>query len=459
MIDIALMFEPIYKFLMVTAGGMTLYGMSDVILSNAKSSNALCKAKELKEYISHGSNNLAISENVTIKRKYANEHVLMVGPQGCGKSTRFIMHNVKACQGITQIITDPSGEIRERVCLDKDTKVITLNLLSEDTCGYDILANCNNTFDVKNAVETLLINGALSMGTETSVDRLDWVQMSLPLVKAFAVMNFKTRRYKFDDMMLNILVRPMAKSEIRQGTPDISLETEIMSSGVVEAQTEMLSFLKVKDSPQTLGSIRNTLTASLQLFHEPNVQRVCRKDSINFEELRKTPTTVFIQVPERYSRHYSPLTSVFLQQLIDRCLDVQGVPIQFLFDEFCNIGKIPDLDLVLSTCRKHSISIVACIQNLTQLTKVYGEIQAKELQELFKTILVCGGLKDSCEYFSNMIGKTFKTEKDKEIEKQVITSDEIRRLDRDSVLVLCQNKRAVIDRLLPIYGKGINYGS
>jgi hypothetical protein len=42
---------------------------------------------------------------------------------------------------------------------------------------------------------------------------------------------------------------------------------------------------------------------------------------------------------------------------------------------------------------------------LTLLT-ADGEIEAEELKNLFKTTVICGGLRDDNEYFSKLIGET-----------------------------------------------------
>jgi type IV secretory pathway TraG/TraD family ATPase VirD4 len=71
---------------------------------------------------------------------------------------------------------------------------------------------------------------------------------------------------------------------------------------------------------------------------------------------------------------------------------------------------------------------------------------------LFKTILVTGGLRESAEYISNIIGTI--EEKETKQNKPLMTPDEVRRLDRDEMLIICNNKRPVKDYMLDIYGIG-----
>jgi type IV secretory pathway TraG/TraD family ATPase VirD4 len=105
---------------------------------------------------------------------------------------------------------------------------------------------------------------------------------------------------------------------------------------------------------------------------------------------------------------------------------------------------------LLSTARKRKISIIAAIQSLTQLYRVYGEIQGNELRELFKSIIVGAGLKDSAEYISQMLGNKQTKKNETFITEPLMTPDEIRRMKNDKILIICNNKRPVIDELLDL---------
>lgn len=401
--------------------------------------NAIMPHSELRKLKGDG---IQISKNVQLNRKMSKEHILKIAPSGGYKSRGFIMPNVKQLNNCSMIVTDPSGEIQE-TCKRDDMNILTFNPLHPgNSIGFNPLANCKNSFEVKQIMEVIMNN---SHDKSSKSDKTDWIQMSLPLLKAYAVYNFYAKKYPFDIMVSNILTKPLLPIKDKKV---VSIYEEIMASEVNEAKTELLAFLQVNKAQSTLACIRNTLTSALQIFNEVNVKKLCRKPVLNFEKLREHESILYIQVPERYSKHYSPITAVLIQQLMDRLLDKpNGLDVFFLLDELCNIGKISDINSYLSTCRKHNISIVGCIQNLTQLKRVYGEIEGKELQELFKTLIVSGGLKDSNSYFSDLIGT--KKVKEKEVEKRVplLEPHELRQLDDNKVIILCKNKRAVKDNI------------
>jgi len=405
--------------------------------------NEICNHTELNDLKGDG---IQISKNIILNKKMSKEHILKVAPSGWFKSRGFIIPNVNKLKNCSMIVTDPSNEIEES-CNRKDIVTLKFNPFDlNNSIGFDPLANCENSFDVKQIIEVLMLNSTLSVASVGKSEKADWIQMSLPLIKAYAIYNFYKKKYPFDIMISNLLTKPLKpKKEI----PGASIYEEIMNSDIDEAKVELLAFMQITQAPQTLACIRNTLTSSLQLFNEINVKKLCRKPSIDFRVFREKEIALFIQIPERYSRHYSPITAVFIQQLMNKLLDHnKGLDVFFLLDEFTNVGKITDINSYLSTCRKHNIGIIACIQNLTQLKRTYGEIEGDELRELFKTVIVSGGLKDSNEYFSNLIGNKEVTENKIKHVKPLITPSELRQLPEEEVIILCKNKRPVRDKII-----------
>lgn len=409
------------------------------------SENRICSPMELSGVEGDG---IILSRRVRLSPHQSNEHVLMVAPSGAGKTRKFIIPNVNSLKNCSLVVTDPSGEI-ERTC-KTDKKVYILSPFNINTVGYDPLKLCKNEFEVKKIASVILKNGQVKDAKNGRQD--EWVQMATPLLTAYMLYNYHTRKYNFADMIKNITTMSILPYKNKPEIP--SIYVEIMDSGVESAITELEMFMQVMKAEQTLSSIRIVLNSCLQSFLDINTQEIFKKSSIDFSVLRKEQSIVYIQIPERHCEYYSPLSATFLTQLIDSLLDHDGLQTYVLFDEFTNIGIIPNMCQLLSTARKRKLSIVASIQSLTQLHRVYGEIEGKELRELFKTIMICSGLKDSAEYISEIIGKK-RTVKDKTVTMESLMSpDEVRRMDGDTVMIICNNLRPVRDKMLDIVVEG-----
>jgi type IV secretion system protein VirD4 len=430
------------------------------ILIDAKFGNKLVGHNELTGLSGDG---LILSENVRISPHMSKEHLLVVYPSGGGKSRGIIMPNARELKNCSMLITDPSGEVLESCPRDDmETYVYNLNDIDKSNIGYDPLVNCFNTSEVRQIMEMIMITGSNSVKDQTTQsDKSDWIERSLPLLYAYAIYNWNEEKYPFDVMIINLMTRPLFKSrqekqgkknkEDKDKRPE-SIEEEIMNSKWDEAKMEFVSFAQIAESPVTLACIRDTINSTLRIFKEPNVRSLCRKPTLNFKIMRDKPIIFYIQIPEHHSKHYSPISATLIQQLTNKLFDYkykpnEGLDVYYLFDEFCNNGKVNDITSYLSTCRKRQISITACVQNLIQLKKIYGEIEGKELQELFKTVITCGGLKDSSEYFSKLLGDKEVKENGVKVKKPIKTPEELRQLKDKDMIILCKNKRPVKDKM------------
>jgi type IV secretory pathway TraG/TraD family ATPase VirD4 len=433
----------------IATSGAALYGL----INYKDTSNKICSPTELKSLMGEG---IKCSKNVRLSVKYSNEHILMIAPSGTGKSRRFMMPNVNKLQNCSIICTDPSGEI-ERACKTNKTKYI-LNPFRNDTIGYNPLQNCRSEFEVRKIANVILTNGMNAYSDKSGKsNQTDWVGMSNPLLSAYMLMNYHTKKYSFTEMIKHICTMPIMPEKLKDKDGNVikvypSIYQEIIDSNVESAITEIHSFLQVMGAMQTLSSIRTVMNTCLQLFFDNKVKNLLNRPNIDISKIRKEESIIYIQIPENHSDYFSPLTATFLTQLFDYLLGNDGLQCYFLLDEFASgCGIIPSINKILSIARKHNISVVAAIQSINQLFSIYGELQAKELRELFKTILVYCGLKDSAEYISeHLLGTKDIKEKDTTHTKPLMSADEIRRMDTDNILIICNNKRPVIDKMMDI---------
>jgi type IV secretory pathway TraG/TraD family ATPase VirD4 len=405
-----------------------------------KKNNKICSFSELSDFEGDG---VKLSKNIRLSTKQSNEHVLMIAPSGLGKTRKFIMPNIKALNNCSIVCTDPSGEIEKTCKTDKQTFV--LSPFNEKTIGYDPIKLCNSEFEVKKIASVILKNGMIEDNGNNRQE--EFLQMAAPLLTAYMLYNYYMRKYNFGELIQNICTMPILPFKNKE-IP--SIYGEIMDSDVESAKTELKMFLQVMGSPETLSSIRIVMNSCLQSLLDQRILNIFKKPCIDIKKIRKEESIIYIQVPERHCNYYAPLTATFLTQLLDSLLENDGLQTYLLFDEFTNIGKIPNMCQLLSTARKRKISIIAAIQSLTQLYRVYGEIQGNELRELFKSIIVGAGLKDSAEYISQMLGNKQTKKNETFITEPLMTPDEIRRMKNDKILIICNNKRPVIDELLDL---------
>lgn len=163
---------------------------------------------------------------------------------------------------------------------------------------------------------------------------------------------------------------------------------------------------------KTMQSILISTTTKLQYFKLENVRNLTFMDNISLETMGDKKVALFIVIPSTDTT-YNFLAAMMYTQLFDTLYDrainhFHGrlpVHVRFILDEFANVGKIPDFEKVLATCRKFEISAQVILQNLSQLKRMY-EKSWEELPGNCDTLIYLGG-KDQFtnEYLSKELGK------------------------------------------------------
>ena len=79
----------------------------------------------------------------------------------------------------------------------------------------------------------------------------------------------------------------------------------------------------------------------------------------------------------------------------------------FILDEFPNLGKFPDYEKFLATCRGYGIGVLTIVQSIAQLQEKYGREQAESILGNCGTKICLGNVNETtAKYFSELMGKT-----------------------------------------------------
>ena len=212
------------------------------------------------------------------------------------------------------------------------------------------------------------------------------------------------------------LIHKASVSEDENGKNKEKSELDLIFEQYAEINPKALSVQYYGEFKQAAGktmqSILISTTTKLQHFKLEDVRNLTFTDNIHLETMGDEKTALFIIIPSTDTT-YNFLAAMMYTQLFDALYDraitkYHGslpVHVSFILDEFANVGKIPEFEKVLATCRKFEISAVVILQNLSQLKRMY-EKSWQELPGNCDTIIFLGG-KDQFtnEYLSKELGK------------------------------------------------------
>jgi len=384
-----------------------------------------------------GSDGLIVSKNFQLSFKKTLEGIVVIAPTGEGKTTSIFLPNLLSddlTRG-SKIVADPKGELFE-LTSEYQRSIGNEPILFEplgNHAKYNLLENCEGFTEVRELASNLIING----GTGKSGN--EWESMSIPLFTSALLYGHNVSQAL--KLIINTPIEELMRILGNNNNEDISEQFKI--------------FMASSGSPKTMSSIMSTLLTSLQLFTDHKIINTTSNSDFKPLDLRTRPITLYIKYDTSKSKYLSPFLSVFYTQLIDKIMHSKGLPVLFMLDEFQNVGKINNFEETVSVCRSEEVGFLVCLQNISKLYEIYGENNATTILNNLKSKIVLPSISDykTLSYISNLCGdKEVQTESitdDKKTHsttvKKLFTSDEIRRIDNDMLLLICHNKLPFLD--------------
>ena len=398
-----------------------------------------------------------------LKKVEINKNILVIGASGSGKSACYIKPNIMQMLG-SYVITDPKGELyRETSGFLKengyDIKVLDLVDDPEFSDRYNPLAHIHDHADVDIIAHTIVNSG--EDGTK-SADPF-WENTSKMLLKAciYYVISVLPEEEQNLSSCLNI---------VRQGGADESIFDKLFVDELKPEHPGRKEYEGIRvGADKTKQSIAISLVSKLTHFDTPNMQKLTTSNSIEFEQIAKRKTALYVITPADHST-YDYILTIFFSQLLQVLYseaNKNGGTLQnqvyFLLDEFPNIGQIPDFNKKLSTTRSLGISMSIVVQSLDQLEGLYKDNYENIIGNCDTQLFLGSQSIKTCEYISKSLGqKTIKVQnrsvsKDKDERtkqgvsitdqrqgRDLMTVDEIKRLDQNKEILLVRGCKPIL---------------
>lgn len=391
-----------------------------------------------------------------------NGNILVIGGSGSGKSASFAIPNAFQLLG-SYIFTDPKGELYDRTAglfKAKGYEIHVINLADPRfSDGYNPMSHIRNSTDVD--IIAKIISKKDDKGGGKGGDPF-WDQTSEALLKAmmyYILLNRPKEEHSLASCLA--LVRLGGENE---GEDLMKLFMDLPFDNPARRAFETIRL----GSEKTFSNILVSLAAKLEAFDSEEIAALTSTNTIEFEELAKVKSVVYFITPESHST-YDFLMNIFFSQLFQRLYefgDQNGgalpVPMFLILDEFANIGRIPNFERVLSTCRSKRLHISIILQSIDQLMEIYDEKVTENIMANCSTHLFLGSnAQKTLETFSKQLGeKTIKRDSisknedkdghtsgrgysDQIMARALMTPDELRRMSTQECIILIQGMRPI----------------
>ena len=402
--------------------------------------------------------NLYEGKNPRLNR---NNNVMVIGGSGSWKTTSYIMSNI-AQMNSSFVVTDPKGKTVNRV-----GKMLERNGYKIKVVDFDTLKNTDhfNPFAyVKDEVTLKKVINALIDSTNADHEKKGepfWDKAEELLITAlFAYLYYRyrgTEKIKGDGIMPSLDQIGTLVRLLKRENKDVESPLEFMFKNFAEefgednyAYLQWQNFIRNFEG-KTKDSVLAITITRFSLFDLEQVKEFIKDDNLEIEKWVEEKTAVFLKIPDMDDTfNFLPLLIFLLsfrtlEHIIDNEMGGEAnVPIQFLMDEFANLGKVPNIKQALSVFRSRLMSITILLQSVNQIVAMYKDDWKSFFGNCDAWIYLSGSTEpDTQKFFSETAGKKtiYMKKRDRgsvrsePVGKEVISQSEVGELDRLNALV------------------------
>lgn len=305
------------------------------------------------------------------------EHVLLEAPTRSGKGVGVVIPNLLSWQDSVVVLDVKQENFAATAGFRKDggQKVVLFN--PTDKAGRTARYNPLSYIDRSNPIEVLveLQKIATMLYVPPEKGEAFWTESARTgFVGVGAWIAAKPERpFTFGEIYRTITM-PGMKAFFGNEARDRSL-----SDGCRAALSDFTA-----SADNTFTGIVQSITAKLNLWINPVVDRATAESDFSLSDLRRRPTSIYLGVSPDELDRVAPLYNLFFQQLVD--LNTRQLPgedeklkVLVILDEFARLGRAQVIANAFSYVAGYGMRLLPVIQSRSQLRQVYGEHGADEI--------------------------------------------------------------------------------
>lgn len=407
--------------------------------------------EDLKNFVSTRNKGLTLDgSNFRQDEKMSFRNTLCCGTTGSGKSSTFIFPNLFTNRGpASYFITDPSGEIYNTAASLMSDRGVDVKIVNLDNikCSHNFnpMARLDKQFSSCKQLASLIIKSTIGDGKG---NELFWNSSAQNLISIFIYITARLDKpFRHLSQVLSLI------NSFASGDKKVD---EIAIANCDNLVWQEYKALKATD-PKLMQNIISTAKVALGLWTDEGISYLTCMDNIDFSQLRKRPTAIFVVGNSLKAKYYSPLfsciTTQIFQYLLGEIPSKSSLPVYFLLDEMASY-YISDIDLILSVNRKYMISISVCLQAKKQLNSIYSDRIADVILSNLNTELYYTNQDlETCKKISEIAGNYYAENEDgKKVKEQVLPVETIRTMPANhAILLQPASKPIYITELYPYY--------
>jgi len=400
-----------------------------------------------------------------------NMNILVIGGSGSGKTRYFCKPGLYSAN-CSYLVTDPKGELLKAaggLLLSLGYEVRVFNLIDpEQSDCYNPFVYVREEKDVLSLIDNLIKN---TTPRNASSNDPFWEKAEVALDSA--LMLYLIHEAPQDEQNFETMLYMMSFADVREEDEQYRSPLDMLFRALEEEQPAHVAVKQYKVFKQAAGktakSILVTAAVRLAAFNIPQYAAMTSMDEMDFGSLGERKRAIFCVIPVNdSSMNYlvGMLYTQCFQELYRRAdLKYNGrlpVPVRVLQDEWANVAQPESYPKILATCRSYNIGLNIIVQNVQQIKALY-EKEHESIIGNCDTLLFLGGGNEpaSLEFIVKLLGRETLATRTRGLTKgrngssttnyqqtgrDLMTIDEVRKLDTNKAILFIRGEDPVIDR-------------
>lgn len=411
---------------------------------------------------------LQMSMNGKLHRR--NLLQIIVGGSGSGK-TRFLAKPNLMLANVSFIVTDPKGEMLRAVgnlFLEEGYVLRVFDLIDPSK------SDCYNPFCYirKDADVFKLIDNFIKNTTPKGAKANDpfWEKSETALDAA--LMLYLLHEAPVEDQNMETILYMIENGGAKEEDDDYQSPLDLLFEALEEEQPDHIAVRQYHIFKQAAGKTAKSILVSaavrLASFTLPEIQRITGTDDMELGKLGERKQAIFCIIPDSNDASLNFLVGMLytqaFQELYFQADKVhQGalpVPVRLMFDEFANVALPDGYARLQATMRSRNIMSTIILQNISQLKALFKDDWEGIIGNADSFLYLGGNEQSTHKYISELLGKeTIDTKTSSQSKgrngsfsqnfqqtgRELMTPDEVRRLDNKNAIVLIRGEKPVID--------------
>ncbi|MGO3021573.1 MAG: VirD4-like conjugal transfer protein, CD1115 family, partial [Lactococcus cremoris] len=299
-----------------------------------------------------------------------NRNIMVVGGPGSYKTQGFVITNVLNETENSVVVTDPKGEVYEHTADFKRKQGYDVHVInfSKMQCSdrYNPIDYVTSDVEATN-VSTKIVSSANKDGKKDI-----WYYSQRALLSAL-ILYVKLEERPKNRNMSGIVSFLQNHAEASTDDEESELDKAFLSLRINHPARKLYELGYKKSRGDMKGSIIVSLLTTISDYINQTVGTFTSFSDFHLQKIGQKKTMLYVIIPVMDSS-WEGLTNIFFSQLFDQLYKLASdnhaklpISVNFILDEFINLGKFTNYEEFLATCRGYGIGVSTILQTLTQL--------------------------------------------------------------------------------------------